>query len=195
MPRLVHRVGRLIACVLSGRALLLKPSDFSSLVDSLPLALEPLDSAAFKLAVLQSTAVGKARKCYGAWERQFAEKLETAIAQERFDPCYTFEGTEAQLYIDDYLEAFRASFTYINVASAATHDGNDVMYNVSLRAQRNVLDFLLQRYGRSIGEWNFVRSEVRCISGSSLNFVVTIGGLNYAFTPDGVQRLAREKDA
>jgi hypothetical protein len=131
----------MIACVFSGRALLLKPTDFASLVDRLSLDWEPLDSAAFKMAVLQDTAIGKARERYDSWERQFAGQFEKAIAEERFDPCYTFESSEAQLYIDDYLEAFRASFRYINVASAPTHDGNDVMYNVSLRARQNFFDF------------------------------------------------------
>lgn len=188
MPRLVHRVGSMIGCVFSGRALLIKPSDFSSLVDQLPLQWNPLDSFAFKLAVLNNMAIGRARKMYRSWERQFIDQLEKAIGTGAFDPYYTFEAADAQRHLDDYLEAFRSSFRYINFATAPMHDGRDILYNVSIRAKQSPLDWLLHRYGRTIDEWNFLQSEVERICGSSLNFVVTIGGLGYAFSPNGVCR-------
>jgi hypothetical protein len=74
------------------------------------------------------------------------------------------------------------------VATADTHDGADLLFNVTLRAKRSPIDLLLMRYGKVIGEWNFRRSEVSAINGTSLNFILKIGALNYVFSPDGVRR-------
>jgi hypothetical protein len=195
MPRKVHRVGSMIACLLEGRALLLDPKDFSVLVDKLLNVHDPLDATAFKLAVLQDTAIGQARKKLKKWESVFLRGLKWEISQNRFDPCYAFEDNDARKHVDDYLEAFRSSFRYINVATAGTHDGRDVLFNVSLRARQSPIDWLLRRYGRTVDEWNFLRSEVSALTGSSLNFVATIGGLTYTFAPEGVRRGSKRNDA
>jgi hypothetical protein len=188
MARKVHRVGTMVACIFHGRALLLTSSDFSKLVDRLLANSAPIDTAAFKIAVLQNTAIAKAREKIHSWESTFLKELEKEISTNQFDPGYAFEGLEAQRHIDDYLEAFRSSFKYINVATADTHDGADLLFNVTLRAKRSPIELLLMRYGKVIGEWNFRRSEVSAINGTSLNFILKIGALNYVFSPNGVRR-------
>ena len=185
----------MIACLVEGRSLLLAPKDFSVLVDKLLADCEPLDAAAFKLAVLQNTAIAQARRKLKDWELVFLRGLRQEIAEGRFDPCYSFEDDEARKHVDDYLEAFRSSFRYINVATASTHDRRDVLFNVSLRARQSLIEWILRRYGKTVDEWNFLRSEVSALTGSSLNFVATISGLTYTFAPEGVRRGPKSDDA
>jgi hypothetical protein len=146
------------------------------------------DATYFKLAVLQNLALGEAKQKHYKWERQFAVKLQNEISSSGFNPCYVFEGDVARKHIEDYLEAFRSSFRYINTAVGNLHDGKDVLYNITLRARQSLLDRILNRYGKSFDEWNFPRKEVMRLEGSSLNFVLTVGEQRYSFTPGGASR-------
>ncbi len=179
----------MMACNPSGKAILLTQHDFATLSTELLNDLGPLDVASFKMAATQSVGIGSAKENYKKWEALFCERLLKEIRENRFIPSYDFEKGEAQVYIEDFLESYRCSYLHINYAVGNMHDRADEIINISLREKQSVLNKLFRRYGTTYAEINILKSEIRRLQGTSLDFLVEVGSSEYRFGPDGVSQI------
>ena len=69
------------------------------------------------------------------------------------------------------------------------HDQSDQVINISLCRKKNVFQKAMNRLGGVYGEVNIMKSQIRRLKGSSLDFLVDAGSAVYRFGPDGVEQV------
>lgn len=187
MERAVHRVGSMIACHFRRKALLLSVEDFGSLATKLMSDLGDIDIIFFKVAIGENLGVRSAKEKYKEWEKLFCARLLAEIESGNFRPFYDFKDDDARHHIENFLEAFRYSYRSIDYAVGSMHDGTDEVINISLRNEQKLLDRVLNRLGKTYTDINILKSEVRRINGSSLDFTLNVGDVQYQFSQEGVR--------
>jgi len=179
----------MIACDLGRHVVLLTVEDFARLSSRLNEALEPIDVLAFKAAVGYNLAVGRpARAKLRRWEQAFSALLADEIDAGRYSLTYNFGTDEAARHLEDFLEVYRHNSRRITYAVHRLYNGSDRLINIRFREKQSILHRLLQLYGVSREEVNFLVSQVRGLSGSALDFSVKLPDQAFRFASNGVHR-------
>ena len=188
MERTVHRVTNTIACHFGGKAILLTVADFRQLARKLmhDLGDEVVD---FEMAVVGNMHSGAAKEKHKEWEQLFCQRLTQEVKSGEFLPAYDFQDEEAREYVEDFLEAYRSSYRFINIAFGDLHDGTDYLINISLRRKQTLINRVFRKYGEAYDELNFMKSKIRRVSGTSLDFTIEITTCVYRFGPKGVRQV------